>query len=78
MTMGNIELENYSYKKDKHTNEYTNVPVDAFNHLLDAMRYGIQIVSNDKKMKIGSKAKLGLWKEVITLEIYSKWRTNSW
>lgn len=54
------ELENYSYKKDKHTNEYTNIPIDSFNHLLDALRYGIQIVNNNKDMKVGSKARLGL------------------
>lgn len=36
------ELENYEYQKDKKTNEYMNKPVDAFNHLMDAMRYGLE------------------------------------
>ena len=36
------ELQNYSWKKDKQTNEYTNVPVDEYNHCLDALRYAIQ------------------------------------
>lgn len=36
------ELENYSWKKDKATNEYINEPVDSFNHYLDALRYSLQ------------------------------------
>lgn len=36
------ELENYSWKKDKATNEYINEPVDTFNHYLDALRYSLQ------------------------------------
>ena len=36
------ELQNYSWKKDKQTNEYINEPVDAFNHSLDALRYSLQ------------------------------------
>ena len=38
------ELENYSWKKDKNTNEYINEPVDNFNHYLDALRYSLQCV----------------------------------
>lgn len=36
------ELENYTWKKDKKTNEYVNEPVDSYNHCLDAIRYAIQ------------------------------------
>ncbi|HEL1979678.1 TPA: PBSX family phage terminase large subunit [Streptococcus suis] len=36
------ELENYTWKKDKATNEYINKPVDSYNHCLDAVRYAIQ------------------------------------
>ncbi|HEL2202502.1 TPA: PBSX family phage terminase large subunit [Streptococcus suis] len=36
------ELENYTWKKDKATNEYINEPVDSYNHCLDAVRYAIQ------------------------------------
>ena len=36
------ELENYTWKKDKYSGEYTNEPVDEFNHLLDALRYSLQ------------------------------------
>ena len=38
------ELENYSWVKDKKTNEYTNEPIDQFNHYLDALRYSIQLL----------------------------------
>ena len=36
------ELENYTWVKDKHTNEYTNKPVDSYNHVLDACRYAVE------------------------------------
>lgn len=36
------ELQNYSWKKDKQTNEYINEPIDAFNHSLDSLRYSLQ------------------------------------
>lgn len=38
------ELENYSWQKDKKTNEYINKPIDAFNHFIDALRYSLQCV----------------------------------
>lgn len=38
------ELSNYSWKKDKNTNEYINEPIDQFNHCLDALRYSMQCV----------------------------------
>ena len=36
------ELENYSWVKDKQTNEYINEPIDKYNHYLDALRYSLQ------------------------------------
>lgn len=36
------ELDNYSWKKDKKTNEYLNQPIDEFNHALDALRYALE------------------------------------
>lgn len=36
------ELENYTWKKDPATGAYTNQPIDAFNHCLDALRYGLE------------------------------------
>lgn len=39
------EFENYSWQKDKKTNEYINKPVDMFNHFIDALRYSLQCVA---------------------------------
>lgn len=36
------ELENYTWEKDRKTGEYVNTPIDTFNHLMDAMRYGLE------------------------------------
>jgi phage terminase large subunit len=38
------EFENYTWIKDKKTGEYINEPIDAFNHHIDSIRYGIQSV----------------------------------
>ena len=53
------EFENYSWQKDKKTNEYTNKPIEAFNHYIDALRYSLQCV-NDGKLKSLNKSVLGL------------------
>lgn len=45
------EIENYSWKKDKQTGEYINTPIDEYNHLIDALRYGIQSV-NKHQLKV--------------------------
>lgn len=39
------ELENYTYKKDRQTGEYTNEPVDAYNHEIDAIRYALSEIN---------------------------------
>ena len=36
------EFENYSWQKDKKSNEYINKPIDDFNHYIDALRYSLQ------------------------------------
>lgn len=39
------EFENYCYKKDKSTGEYTSEPLDnGYCHLIDALRYSLQII----------------------------------
>lgn len=53
------ELENYTYKRDKSTQEYTNDPEDNFNHAMDAIRYSIQKINNNK-LGTMNKAALGL------------------
>lgn len=35
------ELDNYKFIKDEATDTYTNETIDAWNHALDAMRYGV-------------------------------------
>jgi len=45
------ELENYTWKKDKATNEYIREPVDSYNHCLDAIRYAIQDKITKSKIK---------------------------
>lgn len=35
------EFKNYTWKKDKKTGEYINVPIDTYNHGLDALRYAV-------------------------------------
>lgn len=49
------ELQNYSWQKDKATNEYINKPVDRDNHFLDALRYAIQCIDNRKPLRVMDK-----------------------
>ena len=45
------ELNNYSWEKDKQTNEYINKPIDKFNHYLDALRYSLQCMDDRIPLK---------------------------
>lgn len=43
------ELQNYTWKKDKENNPI-NIPIDKFNHTIDAMRYGLtSLLANPNK-----------------------------
>lgn len=53
------EFENYAWQKDK-SGEYTNKPIDSFNHYVDSLRYSLQCVDNSKKLKTMNKAILNL------------------
>lgn len=53
------EFENYSWQKDKKTNEYINKPIDDFNHYIDGLRYSLQ-VTNTSKLKTLNKSLLSL------------------
>lgn len=44
------ELQNYSWQKEKNSNEYINKPIDDYNHCLDALRYSLQCL-NDNKLR---------------------------
>ena len=46
------ELQNYSYKKDKQSGEYTNEPQDAYNHCMDALRYSLQCANTMPHIKV--------------------------
>lgn len=52
------ELQNYSWTKDKATNEYINKPVDKFNHYLDALRYSLQCIDDRPKVRVMDKSLL--------------------
>lgn len=45
------ELENYSWKKDKSTGEYLNIPIDDYNHCIDALRYSLQCTKAKHQLK---------------------------
>lgn len=42
------EFDNYTWQKDKISGEYINIPIDRFNHCIDALRYGLQGVKSKK------------------------------
>ncbi|TGY56918.1 PBSX family phage terminase large subunit [Ligilactobacillus murinus] len=46
------ELENYTYQKDRATNEYINKPVDSYNHCIDAIRYAVEEINGQATPKI--------------------------
>lgn len=43
------EFDNYTWKKDKETDEYYNEPVDTYNHCMDALRYSVERFYNVRK-----------------------------
>lgn len=46
------ELENYSWKKDRNTNEYINEPLEnGFDHWMDSLRYSLQCVEARTQLK---------------------------
>ena len=53
------EFENYTWQKDKKTNEYINKPIDNFNHGIDALRYGLEDIMHNKTARIVDGSKWG-------------------
>ena len=53
------EFENYTWQKDKKTNEYINKPIDSFNHGIDALRYGLEDIMQNKTARIVDSSKWG-------------------
>lgn len=57
------EFTNYVYKKDSSTGKYIDTPVDAYNHILDALRYSVEPFSQEvkgNKFKTMPKSILGI------------------
>lgn len=54
-----IELDNYTWEKDKNTNEYLNKPIDEYNHLMDALRYAVEDIMPRNRMKSLTKSMFG-------------------
>ena len=53
------ELSNYSWKKDKQTNEYINEPNDnGWDHWMDALRYSMQCVDARRQLQTMDRNKL--------------------
>lgn len=49
------ELDNYTWQKDRKTNEYINKPTDTYNHCIDAVRYSLQNFIFKKQVDINLK-----------------------
>ena len=46
------ELDNYTWKKDKQTDEYYNEPVETYNHCIDSLRYAVEeLMIKDREEK---------------------------
>lgn len=43
------EFENYAWRKDRHTGEYVDEPIDSYNHFCDSLRYSAQAISTKLK-----------------------------
>ena len=57
-TQFKVELENYTWKKDKATGEYINVPSDSYNHGIDAFRYSLFEIQRNMKKKIRATSRI--------------------
>lgn len=55
-----IEFSNYTFDKDKDTDQWIDKPIDDFCHLIDAARYATQCGSQRKQLQTLDKTKLGL------------------
>lgn len=45
------EFDNYTWQKDKNTEEYLNEPVDTYNHCIDSLRYSVERFYKPKMKK---------------------------
>ena len=54
-----IEFSNYTFEKDKNTDQWTDKPIDDFCHLIDAARYATQCGSVRMPLKTMDKSAFG-------------------
>lgn len=54
------ELQNYTWEKDKRTDEYINKPIDKFNHAIDAIRYAAEQFNTKNNLRTIQKSALGI------------------
>ncbi|WP_027098282.1 PBSX family phage terminase large subunit [Clostridium paraputrificum] len=54
------ELQNYTWEKDKKTDEYINKPIDKFNHAIDAIRYAAEQFNTKNNLRTITKSALGI------------------
>jgi len=61
------EYRNYLWAKDKNTEQNLNKPIDAFNHSMDAIRYGfsVQIVKNQQEKEYIPQNDLTAYKDMF-------------
>lgn len=49
------EFNTYAYKFDEKLNRWLNQPIDANNHIIDALRYAVEVISLRLKGKVGKR-----------------------
>ena len=54
------EMENFSYVKDKKTNEYTENTTHEYSHAIDGLRYAYSDIYTGSRLKTIDKKVLGL------------------
>ena len=55
-----VELQNYSWKKEKSSGEYINEPAGTYDHCCDSLRYSLQCIENKQRLTTMNKSLLGL------------------
>jgi phage terminase large subunit len=54
------EFQNYTWQKDRNTNQYYNTPIDGWNHCIDALRYAVEQYSTGSAVRTLNKSALGI------------------
>ena len=54
------EIQQWKWKKDERANVYLDEPVDFMDDAMAMLRYSIEDIRRNNKLRIGSKAKIGI------------------